>query len=146
MRSKRNTLPRPKEESIHRMVAEYVKIQYPKVIFRTDFAAGIRMTIGQAVKHKRLQSSDKYPDLFLAEPRGGYAGLYLELKRDQDEVYTKKGQYREDEHIKGQREMLQKLRDKGYMACFGLGFLDAKTIVDHYMQLPITPCNKIFNA
>lgn len=135
MRSKRNTFPRPKEESIHRMVAEYIKIQYPKVIFRTDFAAGIRMTIGQAVKHKKLQSSDKYPDLFLAEPRGGYAGLYLELKRDESEVFTKKGEWREDEHVKGQREMLRKLREKGYSANFGLGFEDAKIAIDQYMSL-----------
>lgn len=138
MRSKRTNLPRPKEESIHRMVAEYIKIQYPKVIFRTDFAAGIRMTIGQAVKHKKLQSSDKYPDLFIAEPRGGYAGLYLELKRDADEVLTKDGKIRENEHVQGQCEMLKQLREKGYHARFGLGFEDSKMAIDQYMKLPFT--------
>lgn len=95
-----------KEANIHYQVAQYIKIQYPNVIFRTDFAAGIKMTMGQATRHKSLQSGRAYPDLFIAQPKlnlkedGGfiitylghplepptlshtYCGLYLELKQE----------------------------------------------------------------
>lgn len=94
------------EASIHSQVAQYIKMQYPGVIFRTDFAAGIKMTMGQAMKHKGLQSGRAYPDLFIAKQKKGehplqekigmakfvifdstddkykdFAGLYLELKK-----------------------------------------------------------------
>lgn len=57
-----------KEANVHYQVAQYLKHQYPQIIFRTDFAAGIKMTMGQAVKHKGLQSGKAYPDLFIAQP------------------------------------------------------------------------------
>lgn len=90
-----------KEASVHYQVAQYLKSAYPKVIFRTDFAAGIKMTMGQAVKHASLQSGRAYPDLFIAEPKikiireehnfgrdersvwySTYSGLFIELKRE----------------------------------------------------------------
>lgn len=58
-----------KEAILHQQVCQYLRMQYPDVIFRTDFAAGVKMTMGQAVRHKKLQSGKAYPDLFIAEPR-----------------------------------------------------------------------------
>lgn len=131
-----NNLPRPKEDSVHMIVAKYLKLQYPGIVFRTDFAAGIKMTMGQAVKHKKLQSEDKYPDLFIAEPRGGYHGLYLEIKRDIHELQNKNGTPKKSEHLDGQRAMLQKLNKKGYRARFAAGFDHARQLIDEYLSLP----------
>lgn len=123
-----------KEESLQMQVAKYLKLQYPGIIFRSDFAAGIKMTIGQAVKHARMQQGKDYPDLFIAEPRNGKHGLYMELKKDFGEVYKKDGSLRDIPHIRGQQETLWKLQGKGFVAVFACGFDDAKKIIDQYLK------------
>lgn len=123
-----------KEESLHIQVATYLKYQYPDVIFRSDFAAGIKMTMGQAVKHKRMQHGKSYPDLFIAEPRNGFSGMYLELKKDFSEVYKKDGSLRDIEHIQEQQKMLWTLQKKGFVAVFACGFNDAKSLIDEYLK------------
>lgn len=133
---RKNYRSKQKESSIHAQVAKYLKLQYPDVIFRTDFAAGIKMSIGQAVKHKSLQSGSKYPDLFIAQPAGQWHGLFLELKRDRSEVYLLGGNVlKNNQHVKEQEEMLNQLRRRGYCAHFGCGFDGAKRIIDSYLSL-----------
>lgn len=122
-----------KEDTIHQQVADYLKLRYPDVIFRTDFAAGIKMTLGQATKHKRLQQGRAYPDLFIAEPRNGYHGLYLELKRDGTSVYLRNGELSANPHFREQADTLNALQDRGYAACFAIGFDNAKQVIDEYL-------------
>lgn len=121
------------ESILHQQVVDYLKYQYPKVLFRTDFAAGIKMTIGQAIKHKKLQKCDKWPDLFLAHPSGKHSGCFIELKTDYDHLFNKAGKYK-TEHIKQQAEVLDKLRDAGYWCAFAYGFDDAKYKIDNYLN------------
>lgn len=126
------------EDDLHLQVAEYLRRQYPKVIFRTDFAAGIKMTPGQATKHKRLQSGKSYPDLFIAEPRsngqlGSFGGCYIELKAEDAVLYRKDGTLSQSEHIQAQAEVLIQLAAKGYKADFAQGFDDAKKKIDDYL-------------
>lgn len=120
------------EAIIHEQVCDYLRVQYPRVIFRTDFAAGTKMTFGQAVRHKKLQSGKAYPDLFVAEPRNGFAGLFLEIKAVN--IYKKNGNLKSDPHLKAQDEMLTRLRNKGYYASFAIGFNHAKRLIDIYMR------------
>lgn len=131
---------RGKEERVHTAVCNYLRLQYPDVIFTSE-SAGIRLTIGQAAKVKKLRSEAALPDLWIAEPRGGYCGLFLELKRDQAEVYDKRGKLRQTPHIKAQNAMLIRLLEKGYYAAFGCGFDDAKKVIDSYMDLEKTKKN-----
>lgn len=148
-------LSKPKEASVHFQVAQYLKAQYPKVIFRTDFAAGIRMTMGQAVKHKSLQAGRAYPDLFIAEAypnsfkrakiseginRGSdgmfavkYLGLYLELKREGTRLWKKNGEP-VDVHVAEQNQVLSELTYRGYKAEFAIGFDEAKKLIDEYLN------------
>ncbi len=123
------------EKSIHKQVATYLKLQYPKVIFRTDFAAGCKMSIGQAVAHKALQSGPGYPDLFIAYPSKGYNGLFIELKKDISEVWRKDLQLVKNDHIHTQVTMLAALNKLGYLAVFGFGFDHAKKLIDEYLNL-----------
>lgn len=132
-RSLQNSL-RAREATIHQYVCDYLKLQYKDVIYRTDFAAGIKMTMGQAIAHKRLQSGRAYPDLFIAEPRAHYHGMYLELKRDGTRVYLKNGELSTDPHIQEQAAVLADLRSRGYYAEFAVGFDDAKAQVDTYLK------------
>ena len=68
------------EENLQIAVCNYLRAQYPKVLFNSDLS-GIKLTMGQAVKAKKLRSSKGFPDLVIYEPRGNYHALFLELKR-----------------------------------------------------------------
>ena len=129
------------EAELHQKVADYLKLQYPKVIYRTDFAAGVKMTIGQARKHKRLQQGRAYPDLFIAKPWKSknttkYSGLYLELKHPQGghQPYLRDGFTRSnDKHCLEQWAVLDELSELGYCAKMAVGFDQAKIIIDWYL-------------
>jgi hypothetical protein len=124
----------PKEKDLHLKITNYLRIRYPDVIFRTDFAAGMKLTIGQAMKHKRMQSSDAYPDIFIAEPRSGFNGLFIELKRTPSAVHKKNGDIRANQHIQKQYEMLKRLQEKGYKALFTFGYQNTIAVIDEYLQ------------
>lgn len=124
------------EESIQLQVCSYLRLQYPNVIFRSDYASGLMLTINQARTHKRLQSSRSFPDLFIYEARRGFHGLALELKKDGTAVILKigprKGKLSSDPHIQEQAEMLQRLANGGYYAEFAVGFDEAVAKIDWY--------------
>jgi hypothetical protein len=128
-------IPKPKESNVHKAVVTYLKFAYPHVIFHTDFAAGCKMTMGQAIKNAGLQSGKSWPDLFIAEPRNGDAGLFVEIKRSIDEVFKKDGSLKAGEHIEAQAAMIGKLKQKGYHAAFGCGFDHCKSIIDNYLKV-----------
>lgn len=123
-----------REHDIYVLIADYLCYQYPQVIYRFDLAADLKLTIGQASKHKRLQRYRGYPDLFIAEPKGKYGGLYLEIKKAGTKIFKKDGALVADEHIREQFDMLHDLRRKGYAAEFGIGFDATKKLIDDYMK------------
>lgn len=130
------------EDKLAQEVSDYIAIQYPKVIAHFDTGSGGRTTIGMAMRNKRLNKKNGYPDLFIAE-RGyiresdgliisSYMGLFIELKVKSP--YLKDGKtLRADNHIHEQAEMLAKLVGKGYKAVFGVGFDHCKEIIDDYL-------------
>lgn len=122
------------EATLQQQVCSYLRIQYPGVVFRSDFASGLRLTMGQAVKHKQLQSARAWPDLFIYEPRGIYQGIALELKREGVKVFKLDGTLRSDPHLQEQAEMLDMLSARGYVARFAVGFDSARTIIDDYFS------------
>jgi hypothetical protein len=123
------------ELELQAQVADYIRLQYPDVIFHSDFGSGIKLTMGQAIKQKRLNGGRRsWPDMFLAEPKGKYAGLMIELKKEGVRVYKKDGTLVSDEHIREQYDMLEQLRRRGYAANFACGFDEAKALIDRYMR------------
>jgi hypothetical protein len=122
------------ESTIHSQVCKYLNYQYPKVLFCTDLS-GIKLTIGQAKKIKSLRSNRSWPDIYLAEPRSCYHGLYLELKADDVKIILINGQMTADKHIREQYNMLCQLEQRGYMARFACGFNQARQIIDEYLAL-----------
>lgn len=123
-----------REHDIYKMIADYLRYQYPTVIYRFDLAADLKLTMGQASKHKRLQRYRGYPDLFIAEPKGKYGGLFLEIKKDGVRIFKQDGTLVSDEHIREQFDMLADLRQRGYAAEFAIGFDGAKKLIDDYMK------------
>lgn len=130
------------ELELQAQVADYLRLQYPNVLFHSDFGSGIKLTPGQAVKQKRLQGGRRaWPDMFIAKQRTlahdgdkyYYAGLFLELKREGTRLAKKNGEPA-SEHIREQAETLRDLRQRGYAAGFACGFDEAKKIIDEYLR------------
>jgi len=116
------------EKTLHKSVCDYLRYQYPLVLFNTDLSGSMKLTIGQAKALKSLRSNRGWPDIFIAEPRGGFAGMFLELKVE--------GRIPNTPHVKEQREMIEMLNKKGYFAFMAAGFDEAKKVIDAYMKLP----------
>nr|DAD69445.1 MAG TPA: Nuclease [Myoviridae sp. ctqMr7] len=137
-----------KEELLHLKVCDYLRKNYPDVLFRTDFSSGMKMTPWQAAKHKKFQKSRAWPDLFIAESgvvkfeEGNLIvnlrknGMFLELKADDVKLYKKDGTLRKNKHIKEQAEMLEKLRNGNYYAEFAIGYKDAIEQIHEYLGKP----------
>lgn len=121
-----------KESDVHLQVCKYLKLQYPNVLFISDFAAGMKMTKGMANRQTMLKSNHSFPDLMILEPCGGYYGLFIELKRDRGALYKKNGSYIKSEHIEAQITCIDVLNKKGYCATFACGFDEAKNVIDYY--------------
>lgn len=126
-----------KELELQAQVADYLRLRYPDVLFHSDFGSGIKLTMGQAVKQKRLNGGRRaWPDMFIAQakmqPRIIH-GLFLELKRDGVKIHKKDGELVADQHIREQARLLDELRKRGYAAEFACGFDEAKKIIDEYL-------------
>lgn len=123
-----------REQNVHAAICVYLKLNYKNAIFHSD-ASGMRLTIGQAVALKKTRSHDRIPDLFIAEPIGNFSGLYLEIKKSKEELYTKKGDIKKNAHFEEQKETLKALNKRGYLALFAAGFDHGKEIIDAYFEL-----------
>lgn len=127
------------ESQLQVMVAEYLRVQYPDVLFHSDFGSGIKLTPGQAIKQKRQNGGRRaWPDMFIAEPRVKIQepvnfGLFIEIKKDGTRIYKKDGSFA-SEHIEEQAKQLALLQSKGYRAKFAVGFEQAKEIIDEYLR------------
>lgn len=137
------------EANVHQAAVNQTRLRYPNVLLRTDYAAGLKLTMGQAKKHKAMQGGMRsWPDLQIAEPVGQYHGLFTELKkdgvkliRDKDAAKILKGDYKLrkkgdwwDLHTEEQAETLAKLRAKGYAATFCVGIDDYIATLETYMH------------
>ena len=126
------------ELELQAQVADYLRLQYPNVLFHSDVGSGIKLTMGQAIKQKRLQGGRRaWPDMLIAEARSledkCYHALFIELKKAGTRIYRKDGRLVSDAHIREQFDMLEQLRQRGYEAKFAVGLDEAKKIIDEYL-------------
>ena len=122
------------EHNLYEQIARYLQLQYPDVIYRFDLASDLKLTPGQAAKHKRLHPTRGYPDLFIAESSSKDHGLYLEIKTESNSPYKKDGTLKKYKHLEEQAKMLERLRARGYRAEFGIGLENCKKIIDEYLR------------
>lgn len=121
------------EKDIQLLVCEYIRKKYPFAIFRSDFSSGMKMSIGMARRHKALQSSRAFPDLFIIERRHGYNGMFIELKTKDNKVYKADGTLRKDKHLEEQMLMLDMLHSRGFYTTFGEGYKDTIDKIEWYL-------------
>lgn len=138
------------EAELQQQVADYLRLQYPDVLFHSDFGSGVKLTPGQAVRQKRQNGGRRaWPDMFVAhtqrqllEVKGNgilqkaenrcLGGLFIELKKEGIRLKKKNGEWA-SEHIAEQAEVLEELCKRGYCAEFAVGFEEAKEIIDEYL-------------
>ncbi len=109
--------------------------RYPLVMVFSDTAAHIKKTMRQQMRANNLQSdiSRDWPDTFIAQPSGDYAGLFLEFKAKTP--YLKDGvTLSADKHIQAQEACMQRLRERGYAARFVWTVEQAILIVGQYLR------------
>lgn len=103
--------------------AESQKCTMPELDLLTASLAGVRLTMGQAVKAKRSGMKKDMPDLHLPVARGEYHALFIEMKE-------KKGRVR-----LGQKEMHARLNEEGNLCVVAYGQEEAIQIIKNYLGL-----------
>lgn len=122
------------EDHLQLQVSKYLTTQYPSVIFRFDLSAGAHTSMQMAMRNKRMNPHQGYPDLIILKPKGKYGALFIELKVKSP--YKKNGvDLLSNEHFQRQDKMHKKLIESGYYATFGVGFQQVKNIIDNYLSL-----------
>lgn len=121
------------EAELQKQVAIYIRMQYPDAIFHSDFGSGVKLTPWQA-KMQKMQNGGKraWPDMFIAEPKGKWHGLFIELKKEGARLMKRNGDFA-SEHIAEQDAVLRELNEKGYKAEFAIGFEQALNLIDDYL-------------
>jgi|TARA_R100000655_G_C2978552_1_gene191451 hypothetical protein len=109
------------EQNLQEAVVTYIQLKHKGVRYCAS-AGGLRTSISQASAMKRAGYVKGVPDLQIMEARHNYYGLFMEIK-------TKKG--RLSPH---QKQWLEDLNNKGYLAkcCYGLE--EALDIIDWYLK------------
>lgn len=131
-------VPQRKKNPEYNIQKEFVQRmfkKYPHILIFSDAAAHVAKSMIQQVRANALQSpGQKWPDVFVAQPSGDYAGLFLEFKAETpykvDRVTLKKS-----DHVEAQAATMQRLRDNGYFCDFVWTVEDALRIVEKYLNL-----------
>lgn len=109
------------EENLQIKIIQWLDMQYPNCLYCSTLG-GMRLTIGQAVKIKRMGYRKGIPDLILYEPRGQYKALFLELK-------SKKGKMSEY-----QKKWQTELNERGYKSVCCNDFYECVKLIKNYLK------------
>lgn len=109
------------EQNLQEALVTYIQLKYKGILYCAS-AGGLRTSISQASAMKRAGYVKGVPDLQIMESRHNYYGLFIELK-------TKKGTL--SPH---QKQWLESLNNKGYMAKCCKGLEEAMDLIDWYLK------------
>src|SRR5580692_2260621 len=130
-----------KEADVHYSVVQWLKLKWPRILFHTD-SAGELVFHSQRQRHAKLNHQGiAFPDLQILAAHRGYLGLFVEMKRDGEELYNKSGLWK-NEHLIRQNETIKLLNDRNYFAVFEKGFDSTITRIDWYLSGPPTKISK----
>lgn len=141
------------EEELQIKMCNWIRREFPHVVFVSDFAAGLNLTDTQRQKMYAMRSDDGQPDISIDYPSRGYHGLRLELKKEGTVIYNQDGTLRKapytrkykksgrlfikrGDHLAEQAALLQKYNDNGYFARFAIGETHFKKLVRWYLEVP----------
>jgi hypothetical protein len=132
-RPKKRTNKNNTEEHEQKLLCEWVKKNYPNVLYTVDLG-GIRLTMGQRVIMKS-RAKRGHPDLIFQEWfLDKYCGLAIEFKRTGTQLFKLDGTLRKDEHVEEQLSYLIGLKERYYVAGFVVGLEPAKEVIKAYLE------------
>lgn len=103
--------------------AEMQSYHYPELKMMFHIPNGGKRSKSEAARFKKEGVKAGVPDVFLPVPRGGYNGLFIELKRlSNSRVST------------AQSEWLPALREQGYAAEVCKGWVAASALIEKYLK------------
>jgi hypothetical protein len=121
---------RQKERSDQMALVQYARFKYPGIAIIMSpiqkMAGTPRQQMIQAVNRKRMGYEKGTLDLFFAKARGGYHGLFIEMKK-QNGVPS--------DISPEQNKMAIKLADEGYSVSICFGYENAVRMLDKYMLI-----------
>lgn len=127
-----------KQQPEYKIQAAFVRemgIRYPNIMVFSDTAAHIRKNLIQQKRANALSSpGEKWPDVFIAQPSGEYAGLFLEFKAETP-YKTDGATLKKNDHVEAQRDTMARLWNRGYCCEFVWSVEMAMKIVDWYLNL-----------
>jgi len=85
---------------------------------------GMRTTVGTAIKARDAGAKAGTPDLFLPVARGGYHGLYIEMKRQKGGTLSAI-----------QKDTIESLKEEGYAVYVCKGAKAASEVITTYMSI-----------
>lgn len=103
--------------------ATWAQGKYPELDLMHHIPNGGRRSKSEAARFKTQGVKAGVPDICLPCARGGYHGLYIELKR------TKGGKL-----SAAQKEWIDALRGQGYKAIVCYGFDEAREVIISYLE------------
>lgn len=103
--------------------AAWVRGKYPELDLMHHIPNGGKRSKSEAARFKAQGVKAGVPDIFLPCARGGYHGLYIELKR------TKGGKL-----SAAQKEWIDALRGQGYKVIVCYGFDEAREVIISYLE------------
>lgn len=126
------------ELTLQKRLCRYLDLQYPNVLYKSDYGSGLKLTMNQARIQQQLQRGRGWPDLMIFAMSRGYGALFIEIKKEDTTLYLKKGPRKglltSDPHVQEQAAMLQHLNKLGYFARFGVGFDSCRRLIDWYLN------------
>lgn len=117
-------IPTEDTEQAHIFVwAAWARNKYPELDLMHHIPNGGKRSKSEAARFKAQGVKAGVPDIFLPCARGGYHGLYIELKR------TKGGKL-----SAAQKEWIDALRGQGYKVIVCYGFDEAREVIINYLE------------
>lgn len=120
------------EQQMHRALCQWLKLAHPSIYFESD-PSGLRVSVGLRAILKSTRSNHAHIDLFIAEPRGHYHGMFIELKSKTP--FKKDGSLKKDEHLEAQAITMANLTTRGYHCIHAWTLNDAMEEINSYLNL-----------
>ena len=113
-------LYKPSEDEEQAAVIEYCDLMRVPIVHIPNEG---KRSAAYAAKMKRMGLRNGFPDLFVTEARGGFHGLFIELKAEGGRTSP------------DQKMWIAKLNSKGYLARVCVGADAAITEIQKYMEM-----------
>jgi len=111
------------EAHLQAAVVRYIKLKYPGARYCASLGGQYQQYDSQKNKATATGYVKGFPDLQITEARGGYFGLFLELKRDRKSATSPV-----------QIAWINDLTDRGYKAEVVKGFDECIKLIDGYFK------------